>query len=90
MAHTRNPEARIPQRRYALGLIVAGSWATGLVVAVVLVVAPFIEAKQSVLTGIVLLAFALGWALLAVPSIRSAINPSAGPRRQQCSSRSPV
>jgi hypothetical protein len=41
----------------SIGLIVAGSLATGLVVAMVLVAAPFTEAKENVLTGMVLLAF---------------------------------
>jgi peptidoglycan/LPS O-acetylase OafA/YrhL len=36
---------------------------------------PFIEAKENVLTGLVLLAFALGWALLAVLSVRFADQP---------------
>ena len=58
-----------------IGLIVAASLATGLVVAVVLVVAPFVQAKENVLTGMVLLAFALGWALLAVLSIRFSDQP---------------
>jgi len=58
-----------------IGLIVAASLATGLVVAVVLVAAPFVEAKENVLTGMVLLAFALGWALLAVLSIRFSDQP---------------
>jgi hypothetical protein len=53
-----------------LGLIVAGSFATGLVVGLVLVAAPFVEAKEHVLISMVLLAFALGWALLAVLSVR--------------------
>ena len=58
-----------------IGLIVAASLAIGLVVAVVLVAAPFVEAKENVLTGMVLLAFALGWALLAVLSIRFSDQP---------------
>jgi len=70
-----------------IGLIVAGSLATGLVVAVVLVAAPFVEAKEHFLTGMVLLAFALGWALLAVLSIRSATSLSGGQLRRLCSSR---
>jgi hypothetical protein len=53
-----------------LGLIVPGSLATGLVVRLVLVAAPFVEAKEHVLISMVLLAFALGWALLAVLSVR--------------------
>jgi pimeloyl-ACP methyl ester carboxylesterase len=64
----RRPEGRI-------GLIVAASLAIGLMVALVLVAAPFVEAKENVLTGMVLLAFALGWALLAVLSIRFSDQP---------------
>jgi hypothetical protein len=51
-------------------LIVAGSLAAGLVVALGLVAAPFIAAQENVLTGVVLLGFAFGWALLAVLSTR--------------------
>ena len=64
-----------PTAKLGIGLIVAGSLATGLFVAVALVAAPFIEAKENVLTGIVLLAFALGWALLAVLSVRFTDQP---------------
>ena len=64
-----------PTTNGRIGLIVAASLATGLVVAVVLVAAPFIEAKENVLTGMVLLAFALGWALLAALSIRFSDQP---------------
>ena len=49
--------------------------AAGLIVAAVLVAAPFIPARENVLTGVVLLAFALGWALLAVLSIRFSDQP---------------
>ena len=58
-----------------LGLIVSASLATGLVAALALVAAPFIPAKENVLTGVVLLAFALGWALLAVLSTRFSTRP---------------
>src|SRR6476619_7887966 len=64
-----------PSGKGRIGLIVAGSLATGLVVALVLVAAPFVEAKENVLTGMVLLAFALGWALLAVLSVRFSDQP---------------
>ena len=40
-----------------------------------LVAAPFIPATENVLTGVVLLAFALGWALLAVLSVRWSDQP---------------
>jgi pimeloyl-ACP methyl ester carboxylesterase len=64
-----------PTAKVGIGLIVAGSLAIGLLVALLLVAAPFIEAKRNVLTGMVLLAFALGWALLAVLSIRFSDQP---------------
>jgi len=49
--------------------------AAGLIVAVVLVAAPFIPAKENVVTGVALLGFALGWALLAVLSVRFSDQP---------------
>lgn len=58
-----------------IGLIVALSMAAGLIAAVVLVAMPFIPARGNVLTGVVLLAFALGWALLAVLSTRFSDQP---------------
>ena len=69
------PGAPEPTPRGHLGLIVAASLATGLVAALALVAAPFIPAKENVLTGVVLLAFALGWALLAVLSTRFSSQP---------------
>jgi pimeloyl-ACP methyl ester carboxylesterase len=51
-------------------LIVAGSLVAGLVAALALVAAPFIPAKEHVLTGVVLLGFAFGWVLLVVLSVR--------------------
>jgi hypothetical protein len=62
-------------RRGRIGLVVAGSLTAGLVAAVVLVAAPFIAAEENVLTGVVLLGFAFGWALLAVLSIRFTDQP---------------
>ena len=58
-----------------IGLIVAGSMAAGLVLAVVLVAVPFIPGRENVLTGVVLLAFALGWALLVALSVRFTDQP---------------
>jgi hypothetical protein len=58
-----------------IGLIVAASLATGIIAALALVAAPFIPARETVLTGVVLLAFALGWALLAVLSVRFSTQP---------------
>jgi pimeloyl-ACP methyl ester carboxylesterase len=49
--------------------------ATGLVAALLLVVAPFIPAEASAVTGAVLCGFALGWAMLAVLSVRFTDQP---------------
>ena len=56
-------------------MIVAGSLAAGLVAALALVAAPFIPAKEHVLTGVVLLGFAFGWVLLVVLSVRFTDQP---------------
>ena len=53
----------------------AGSLATGLVVALLLPFAPFIPAEESAITGAVLMGFALGWAMLAVFSARFTDQP---------------
>jgi pimeloyl-ACP methyl ester carboxylesterase len=49
--------------------------ATGLVAAFLLVVAPFIPAEERAVTGAVLCGFALGWAMLAVLSVRFTDQP---------------
>jgi pimeloyl-ACP methyl ester carboxylesterase len=54
---------------------VAGSLATGLVAALLFVAAPFIPAEESAVTGAVLCGFALGWAMLAVLSVRFTDQP---------------
>jgi alpha/beta hydrolase fold len=56
-------------------LVVVGSFAAGLVAALVVVGAPLIEADEIALTGGILLAFAFGWALLAVLSVRVSDQP---------------
>ena len=58
-----------------MGWVVAGSLATGLVAAVVLAAAPFIPAEERAVTGAVLWGFALGWAMLAVLSVRFTEQP---------------
>ena len=58
-----------------IGWIVAGSLATGLVAALLLVAAPFIPAAENAVTGVVLCGFALGWAMLAVLSVRFTDQP---------------
>lgn len=67
------PNRTRPKLRIAW--IVAGSLVTGLVVALLLVAAPFIPAEESELTGALLCGFALGWAMLAVLSARSSDQP---------------
>ncbi|MFL6187450.1 MAG: alpha/beta fold hydrolase [Actinomycetes bacterium] len=49
--------------------------ATGLVAAVLLAAAPFIPAEERAVTGAVLCGFALGWAMLAVLSVRFTDQP---------------
>src|SRR6266702_6942488 len=62
-------------REGRVGLIVAGSLITGFVVALVLVIGPFGGAQEHVIMGTALLGWALGWALLAVLSIRWSDQP---------------
>lgn len=69
------PSRPDPGPRGHIGWIVAGSLATGLVAALLLVAAPFISAEESDLTGAVLCGFALGWAMLAVLSVRFTDQP---------------
>jgi pimeloyl-ACP methyl ester carboxylesterase len=64
-----------PGPRGHIGWIVAGSLATGLLAALLLAVAPFIPAEESAVTGAVLCGFALGWAMLAVLSVRFTDQP---------------
>ena len=67
--------ASAPSRHAHVGWVVAGSLATGLVAALLLPFAPFIAAEESAITGAVLIGFALGWAMLAVLSVRFTDQP---------------
>jgi pimeloyl-ACP methyl ester carboxylesterase len=58
-----------------IGWIVAGSLTIGLLVALLLVAAPFIADEEPAITGAVLCGFALGWAMLAVLSVRFTDQP---------------
>jgi pimeloyl-ACP methyl ester carboxylesterase len=58
-----------------IGWVVAASLATGLVAAVLLATAPFIPAEEPAVTGAILCGFALGWAMLAVLSVRFTDQP---------------
>src|SRR5262245_977669 len=69
------PSPPDPRPRGPIGWIVAGSLATGLVAALLLVGAPFIPAEEPAVTGAVLCGFALGWAMLAVLSVRFTDQP---------------
>jgi pimeloyl-ACP methyl ester carboxylesterase len=62
--------AVIPARKRRVGPVVAASLFAGLVTAAVFAVVAFAGAEEHVITGTVLLAFALGWALLAACSAR--------------------
>src|ERR687891_1621804 len=72
--HVR-PSRADPGRRGHIGWIVAGSLVSGLVVGLLLVAAPFIPAEESELAGALLCGFALGWAMLAVLSVRFSDQP---------------
>lgn len=54
-----------------IGPIVAGCIIIGIVAAIVLVLGPFAGAEEHVITGMVLLALAFGWALLLALSVRT-------------------
>jgi pimeloyl-ACP methyl ester carboxylesterase len=71
----QQPGPAQPAAKSRIGPIVALSMAAGLMAAVVLVAMPFIPATENVLTGVVLLALALGWASLAVLSTRFSDQP---------------
>ena len=92
----REPPARPQAARSRIGLIVAGSMAAGLVAAALLVIAPLAPAKEHSQTGMVLLGFALGWALLAglsapvrrpTATLGGRAGPVHGGRRGRCTHR---
>ena len=61
--------------RGRLGRIVFASLASGLVVGLLLVFAPFIPADEAGATGAILCGFAFGWTMLAVLSVRFTDQP---------------
>jgi len=63
------------ERKGHIGLIVIGSLLAGLLAALVLAVVVFGGATESVITGVVLLGFAFGWAMLAWLSSRRTDQP---------------
>ncbi len=56
-------------------MIVAGSLLAGLVAAITLAAGPFAGGREPAITGAILLGFAVGWALLAVLSVRFTDRP---------------
>ncbi len=64
-----------PPRVGHIGRIVAGSLATGLIAALILVAAPFISPEENAVTGAALCGFAVGWAMLAIRSMRYTDQP---------------
>ncbi|HET7799419.1 MAG TPA: alpha/beta hydrolase [Humibacillus xanthopallidus] len=66
---------RAPRPRRSLALIVAGSFATGGVVALMLAAAPFIPAEEPRMAGAALIGFAVGWAMLALLTTRFTDHP---------------
>ncbi|MCU1677504.1 MAG: alpha/beta hydrolase fold protein [Frankiales bacterium] len=72
-----SPESPVqpPARRGPLGRIIVGSIATGFLGAVALTVAAFPGSPEHVTTGLILLSFAAGWAMLAFLSRRMTDQP---------------
>jgi len=73
--HVRPGDGSDRARPGPIGRIVAGSLATGLIAAPLLVAAPFISPEENAVTGAVLCGFAVGWALLAILSTRRTDQP---------------
>lgn len=70
-----DPVRRSPEPRRHIGWIVASSLAVGLLAALLLAAAPFISPEENDVTGAVLCGFALGWATLALLSVRFTDQP---------------
>ncbi|MGD9933051.1 MAG: alpha/beta fold hydrolase [Dehalococcoidia bacterium] len=58
-----------------IGLIVFGSLLVGFILAVMLVLVPFAGTPENVISGVVLLCFAFGWAILGILSSRLTDQP---------------
>lgn len=74
-SRVRADDGSSPAPHGHVGRIVAGSLATGVVAALLLAAAPFIPVQEDDITGAVLWGFALGWAMLAVLSVRLTDQP---------------
>src|SRR3954452_7417582 len=64
-----------PSQKGHVGWVMAGSLVTGGLAALLLAAAPFIPATESIGTGAILLGFALGWAVMAVLSVKFTDQP---------------
>ncbi len=64
-----------PRSEGHIGWVVAGSLCFGLLAALLLAAAPFIRPEEDDVTGAVLCGFALGWAMLALLSVRMTNQP---------------
>jgi pimeloyl-ACP methyl ester carboxylesterase len=71
LAHGSSPLGRDGR----VGLVVAGSLVTGLILALLLVLFVFPGAREHVITGAAMLAFGFGWAMLAELSMRRTNQP---------------
>src|SRR3954468_6566952 len=71
----RPDDGPAPKGQSHIGRIVAGSLATGLLAALLLVLAPFVPPDENHVTGAALCGFAVGWAMLAVLSTRYTDQP---------------
>jgi pimeloyl-ACP methyl ester carboxylesterase len=69
------PPGPDPSRKGRLGWVVAGSLVAGVLAALLLAGAPFIPATESGVTGAILVGLALGWAMVAVLSVRFTDQP---------------
>ena len=67
--------APVPGGRRPIGLVVVASLVTGWAVALLLALAPFVPAEVPRVTGALLCGYAVGWAMLAVLSIRVTDQP---------------
>ena len=74
---TEDVETKSPSvpRRGHIGLAVLGSVAAGVVTALVLALLVFGGYQEPTITGVTLLAFAAGWAMLAAWSVRRTDQP---------------
>jgi pimeloyl-ACP methyl ester carboxylesterase len=74
-SHGAGTRSSSSSRRGHIGLVVLGSIALGSVTALLLAVLVFGGSEEPTVTGVVLLGFAVGWAVLVVGSVRGTDSP---------------